>query len=731
MANVIELVSNESDFDLVSYLLENKFGGLSYDDKIFIKNQPIPRPPMSNLVQSKPSHNRAFSKSLYQKHIWLTGSNGRNKLFCWYCILFSESQNRFNSVGYDNLKEVHRALVKHEMSKEHTLCALKFKLFGKQNIINALDTAHRFSVIKHNETVRENRKMLKHLINMTIFLATQELAFRGNDESVDSDNQGNFRELAKFAATLDESFNKFIEPSSIFTGLSKTIQNELIDSITKIVLLQITDEINSAECFSWQIDETTDISCFSQMSVIFRFVRNGALIERFLGFFNVSEGRTATDIFNTLQQNFNHYNLQKKLIGQTYDGAAVMAGELNGLQQKVKTIAPQALFTHCYAHKLNLVFQDACKNIRECRIFFSNLSGFSAFFTKSTKRTNLLDRICSKRLPCNSETRWNFKSRAVNTIFDNRDNLIEVFDHIIENVDKWDDITIREAGGFRRLLTDFDFLFLLSVFNLILSYTDPVFSIIQNKLSDIKYTNERIMSLLATLKKIRSDDTYFNNKLSQVMNIVDVVLPAAKRRKTDLINHDPSLSKKRLFLEILDLLTNQIEIRFKDIQLLSFLELVDHTKFDYFNRMFPENELNCLVDNYKEFFNREKLKRELQVLYSDKTIFGNSPAIGDMTEFIYKNEIVSDVAEFYKLLCLILSLPPTSASVERSFSTLKRIKSYSRNKTSQARLNNLGILAIERSLVKELMKSDEFYSKIMDDFATAKTRRIDLIYKNQ
>jgi hypothetical protein len=95
-----------------------------------------------------------------------------------------------------------------------------------------------------------------------------------------------------------------------------------------------------------------------------------------------------------------------------------MGGEHNGLQKKIKSIAPQALFIHCYAHKLNLVLQDSCKQIRECRIFFSNVSGFSAFFTKSTKRTNSWIQFVKKRLPNNSETRWNFKSRVVNTLFD-------------------------------------------------------------------------------------------------------------------------------------------------------------------------------------------------------------------------------------------------------------------------------------------------------------------------
>jgi hypothetical protein len=147
------------------------------------------------------------------------------------------------------------------------------------------------------------------------------------------------------------------------------------------------------------------------------------------------------DIFTLLQQNFDHFNIETKLVGQTYahDGAAVMAGELNGLQKKIKSIAPQALFIYCYAHKLNLVLQDSCKQIRECRIFFSNVSGFSAFFTKSTKRTNSWIQFVKKNyLPNNSETRWNSKSRVVNTLFDKKKtNSIEVFDHIIENLDQW------------------------------------------------------------------------------------------------------------------------------------------------------------------------------------------------------------------------------------------------------------------------------------------------------
>jgi hypothetical protein len=90
------------------------------------------------------------------------------------------------------------------------------------------------------------------------------------------------------------------------------------------------------------------------------------------------------------------------------------------------------------------------------------------------------------------------------------------------------------------------------------------------------------------------------------------------------------LSKKLLFLEILDLLINQIEIRFKAISSFNFFELIDSNKFDVYSRNFPEKQLNSLINNYRGFFNNERL----QVLYSEKLIFGNSPTVREMIEFI-------------------------------------------------------------------------------------------------
>ena len=94
-----------------------------------------------------------------------------------------------------------------------------------------------------------------------------------------------------------------------------------------------------------------------------------------------------------------------KLIAQTYDGAAVKSGELIGVQAKVKDFAPDAIFIHCLAQKLNLVLIQAALHIPKCNIFFSTLGGLSSFFTSLSKRTAVLDDMVKKTIPKLTPTR--------------------------------------------------------------------------------------------------------------------------------------------------------------------------------------------------------------------------------------------------------------------------------------------------------------------------------------
>ena len=67
---------------------------------------------------------------------------------------------------------------------------------------------------------------------------------------------------------------------------------------------------------------------------------------------------------------------------------------------------------------------------------------------------------------------------------------------------------------------------------------------------------------------------------------------------------------------------------------------------------------------------------------------------------------------------IILTIPVTVASAERSFSKLKLLKSYLRSTMSQGRLNSLALISIENDFLKNLD-----YERIINDFAAKNVRR--------
>ena len=70
--------------------------------------------------------------------------------------------------------------------------------------------------------------------------------------------------------------------------------------------------------------------------------------------------------------------------------------------------------------------------------------------------------------------------------------------------------------------------------------------------------------------------------------------------------------------------------------------------------------------------------------------------------------------EFAKALKILAVIPATSCSAERSFSSLRRLKTYLRNSMGQERLSSLALLHIERKYVNKVLKED--MAKMIDVF---------------
>ena len=116
----------------------------------------------------------------------------------------------------------------------------------------------------------------------------------------------------------------------------------------------------------------------------------GDIVERLLRFVDVSADRTAASISRVVKSILELHSdiINNKLIMQTYDGASVKSGHLNGVQALIRQEYPFAYFVHCAAHRLNLVLCQAVSStcISAVKFFFTNVGAFSSFTSVSSKR---------------------------------------------------------------------------------------------------------------------------------------------------------------------------------------------------------------------------------------------------------------------------------------------------------------------------------------------------------
>lgn len=68
---------------------------------------------------------------------------------------------------------------------------------------------------------------------------------------------------------------------------------------------------------------------------------------------------------------------------------------------------------------------------------------------------------------------------------------------------------------------------------------------------------------------------------------------------------------------------------------------------------------------------------------------------------------------------ILLTIPVTVASGERSFSKLKLIKTYLRSTISQSRLTNLATLSIENEIAENMD-----FERLIKEFADVKARKV-------
>ncbi|CAM4687361.1 unnamed protein product [Leuciscus chuanchicus] len=227
---------------------------------------------------------------------------------------------------------------------------------------------------------------------------------------------------------------------------------------------------------------------------------------------------------------------------------------------------------------------------------------------------------------------------------------------------------------------------------------------------DVFYSKERIESLLAFVKEKRSEGA-FQAVYAKAADLTSDPRdePMRKCRLTQL--QDPQERYRNLYMAILDNILEQISQRFSNLESMLFLEIVNPGKFDDVRQVFPEEAFQSVLKSYGHPFDSGRLRSELQVQYSDRDLQGNRGKLCDYLVFLKDMELDSAMPQLYKLFSVVATIGATSAGVERSFSCLKQLKSYTCNTMGQGRLSSLALLAVDRTMVKSLEKTPSWYDR--------------------
>ncbi|XP_018320022.1 uncharacterized protein LOC108733383 isoform X2 [Agrilus planipennis] len=584
-----------------------------------------------------------------------------------------------------------------------------FSVLGKEDIKQQLDGTYRDNIRRHNENVDKNRHILNQIINCITFCGAFELALRGYDETENSDNPDVFLGVVDFISELDLVMKEHLLKATAFQGTSKTIQNELLDAMLDVCRSDIKHQIRSSTFLAIQADETTDVDNKKQIAIIFRYVHNGIITERFWGFVR-PEGHTDEHIANALLNELETIGVEpEKLIAQCFDGVTVTNGQFGGIQAKIKERFPHAHFIHSYAHPLNNVIIKAASINKNVKIFFANIHDFLSFFSSSTKRRQLLDEIVKTQIPWATPIRWNFAGRTVSTVFENKDLLIKCLEVITDSAN--DTKTINESTRLLNYLHNEDFLFWLSLFYRVMPHINALCCQLQEPTATGPYIKTCLSTFELELTKIKSEPDYI---------IIKEENDCKRLRFSDNFNDNSTAAAQ----EVCDVILTQLKSIFAFTDHLSLSNLLAKDNFNSYKVDFPESDFQTTVQCYN-FFDTGKLRSELNILYKREDM-GSMEGVSALLNFLKENELNDAFSEVYKLCNIIATIPMATVENDRCFSTLKRVKTFLRNTVIQDRLTALTMLSVEKKMVKQIR---DFNNKVFNIFVNANGRQADFHYK--
>lgn len=694
---------------------------------------------------------------------WLVWSRIKQAFFCLPCKLFSTLPLAQKSLlaspdGYSSerkWKKLYDRVFEHESSTSHNTSYIQWRMELRkvQSHVSLNDL-----LLKSIESERKTWKdILKRLFHVTMFLAERGLAFRGDSCKIGDPSNGNFlgilELLANYDPVIDLHLKKVRESQEAGTRmqahyLSPETQNELIETFSAEIIKTILMEREKAKYFSIIVDATPDSSHTEQTAFLLRYLHyteepqsdqdSYEVKERLLGFLDCSQ-KTGEAISELILSHLNKSQIPlQDCRGQGYDNGSNMKGAYKGVQAIILSKNNLAIYSACACHSLNLCGEQAAECCTAAITFFGAVQKLYNIFSSSPQRWEIFKKNVPNNLHSMSQTRWSARVDSVKPVARHLPGVLQALIEVLSL-----NLTAecrRDVLGLQKYLKTYNFLLLSSIWTKILQAVDIVNKVIQQRGGTLHVASSNLSSLIDTLHDMRNEkwEAILQETLIVAKNIgwptfLEEESKRIRKRKRSWSDDDDNapasteqdkrqrsleIFKRETYYVILDSIIGQLTQRFQSLKSLNEL-------FSILWRahLIPDSEIEIQASNLISKYSTDISDDLLDELKNLKTVY-----IANFgTETLPPLKLLNTIKKF-KLshifpnvmigLRIFLTIPATVASAERSFSTLKRVKSVLRSTMCQDRLSSLGVLAVEQDLVR---KCD--VDTVIDRFVRRKARK--------
>ena len=732
-----ELQSSES--------LENEASSLSEESQRKKQHIDVTASQKKKLYKAKLS----YKKDWETKYPWVYCNDAREGMFCGTCKRWGKppagSRGAWTTRGIMDWNHATELLKQHADSQWHRDAAAAAAMAeqaerGKSVLELQCSSAAREAAEKR----QKNRHVLLKLLRSVYFLVKNRIP-----------HSTTYRQLVELQVAngdqlLEQHINQHPLNAQYTSRFSATMLIEAIDTWLERKLLQ---SLKSSPCFTILADECQDITSQEELSICFRWLVNGCPEEHYLTTLHV-KSTDANAITGAIISYMSEKNLEyRKLVGQGYDGAAAFSGHRSGVQKRMRVHAGHALYIHCSCHRLQLASIQAAESVTPIKKMFGTMESLWKMFYYSPKKAEALKDVqCVLNLPelkvdKPSDTRWLSHERCLRAIRKELSSLIITLDNFYEGSGD------AEAYGLSLVLSSFSGIATIFLLSAVLDLLARLNCFMQKKSADFSRLPIILEGVISEVKELKKDGAEWCNQvetnISKLTNEQGIQIRSSSTRTGCANVTTMSEYRESVATPYIDSVVSNITSRFSDT---SVKLLVSSSIFD--PALLPSDEaslsdygteqLQALVDFYgnevtTEFDGKKytssplidgdevfaewrlfkrALAREVKALVEKKKLT-NLPTLQEVKRDMESTNTYTDIfPEIFKLLNILLTLAVGTATVERSFSQMKLVKTRLRNRVSDINLARLMRIAIEGP---ELTEID--FNEILEVFKE-KNRRI-------